>query len=131
MRPRGTQPPFATSLVATLLVVGLLAACSAESTPGAQRSPDAPASVLLVTLDTTRFDAVGAHTPVLAELARESLVFENAHTVAPLTLPAHASLLTGLYPPRHGIRDNGHRPLPSSARTLAEVARESERGRLA
>jgi choline-sulfatase len=44
--------------------------------------------------------------PALERLARESIVFEETVTVAPLTLPAHASLLTGLYPPRHGVRDN-------------------------
>lgn len=44
--------------------------------------------------------------PALDRLARESIVFDQAISVGPLTLPAHASLLTGLYPPRHGVRDN-------------------------
>lgn len=88
-------------------------------------------SVLLVTLDTTRAEALGVYgnphpvTPNLDRLAAEGILFEQAYTVAPLTLPAHASMLTGLVPPRHGVRDNGLMPLPSSAVTLAERAREA------
>lgn len=83
-------------------------------------------SLLLVTLDTTRADALGCYapragiTPNLDRLASEGLVFECARSVAPLTLPAHASMLTGLVPPRHTLRDNGLAPLPASARTAAE-----------
>jgi arylsulfatase A-like enzyme len=86
-------------------------------------------SLLLITLDTVRADALGAYggpsglTPNLDRLAQEGLVFERASSVAPLTLPAHASLLTGLVPPRHGLRDNGLGRLPESAVTLAEHAR--------
>ncbi len=85
-------------------------------------------SVLLVTLDTTRADALGAYgnrpevTPNLDWLAAEGVLFERAFTVAPLTLPAHCSMMTGLVPPRHGVRDNGTAALPSSATTLAERA---------
>jgi choline-sulfatase len=85
-------------------------------------------NVLLVTLDTTRFNAPGfmgnkeRPTPNLDALAAESLVYEQARTVTPLTMPAHCSMLTGLYPPRHTISANGARPLPSAARTLAEYA---------
>lgn len=91
----------------------------------------APTSGLLVTLDTTRADALGCYggrpgvSVHLDELAEESLVFTRAHTVAPLTTPSHASMLTGLYPPRHGVRDNAHRPLGPAATTLAERAREA------
>ncbi len=87
-------------------------------------------SVLLVTLDTTRADALGAYgnrsgiTPHLDRLAIEGVVYERAFTVAPLTLPAHASMFTGLAPPRHGVRDNGLGALPPSATTLAERARD-------
>ena len=92
---------------------------------------DGPRSALLITLDTTRADALGCFggpsgiTPTLDALARESVLYESAYSVAPLTLPSHASMLTGLYPIRHTLRDNGLRPLPSSARTLAEAAREA------
>ena len=64
-------------------------------------------SIILVTIDTLRADHVNDRvTPALAALSREATVFDNAFTVAPLTLPAHASLLTAAYPPRHGVHDN-------------------------
>ncbi|RKY18760.1 MAG: hypothetical protein DRQ55_12525, partial [Planctomycetota bacterium] len=88
-------------------------------------------SGLLITLDTTNPGALGCYggaqglSPALDALARESVVYDYAHSVAPLTLPAHASMLTGLYPLRHGVRDNGHTPLPAAAATLAEFAAEA------
>jgi len=90
----------------------------------------APLSGVLITIDTTNKAALGLYgnqpviSPHLDALAEESLVYENARSVAPLTLPSHASMLTGLYPIRHTVRDNGFHPLPASARTLAERAQE-------
>src|SRR6266446_6420022 len=84
-------------------------------------------NLLLITLDTTRADRVGcygyrrAKTPVLDGLAATGVLCERAYTVAPLTLPAHASLLTGLYPAEHGVRSNGRGRLDDSIPTLAEV----------
>ena len=81
---------------------------------------------LLVTLDTTRADAIGAWsgrpdvTPHLDTLAREGVRFDRAYSVTPLTIPAHSSIMTGLYPPRHGVRDNGDYFLGDDADTLAE-----------
>jgi arylsulfatase A-like enzyme len=51
------------------------------------------------------------------------VVFDRASSVAPLTLPAHTSLLTGVFPPGHGVRDNADDPLAPSHSTLAEVLR--------
>jgi choline-sulfatase len=63
--------------------------------------------MILVTIDTLRPDHVTPEiAPALARLADTSLVFQNAISVGPLTLPAHASLLTGQIPPAHGVRDN-------------------------
>lgn len=90
-----------------------------------------PRNAVLITLDTTRRDALGCYgappeiTPHLDALALESLVYDNARSVAPITLPAHASMLTGLYPPRHGIRDNQLVPLTGAAVTVAERARDA------
>src|SRR5688572_7620027 len=70
-------------------------------------------NVLIVTLDTTRADRLGSYgyakaaTPVLDRLAAGGVRFVEAATVAPETLPAHATLFTGLLPPRHGARING------------------------
>ena len=83
-------------------------------------------NVLLVTLDTTRADHLGcygdagAHTPNFDALAEEGVRFEHAWTSAPITAPAHATLLTGRYPVGHGVRDNGLFSLPEAEETLAE-----------
>lgn len=88
------------------------------------RSPR-PWNVLLITLDTTRADRLGcygygfAKTPVLDRLARQGTLFERAYAPVPLTLPSHASMLTGLYPPEHGLRNNGQAALPQGLPTLA------------
>lgn len=87
-------------------------------------------SVLLVTLDTTRADVLfderdsSILAPRIAALAERGVRFPQAYTVTPLTLPAHASLMTGLVPPRHGLRYNGRQALPGAAQTLAEVLSE-------
>lgn len=88
-------------------------------------NPDAP-NVLLITLDTTRADHIGcygadfARTPVLDKLAAEGVLFERSYTPVPLTLPSHATMLTGLYPPEHGLRINAQKALDPSIPTLAE-----------
>lgn len=90
-----------------------------------------PPSVLLLTLDATRVDALGlyggprANTPHLDELAKESAFFTQAITTATYTGPSHASILTGLFPPQHGLRDFLNQALPDSAQTLAEVLKEA------
>jgi arylsulfatase A-like enzyme/Flp pilus assembly protein TadD len=89
--------------------------------------PSGPLSVLLISIDTLRADRLGsyghraAQTPVLDALAARGLRFEQASTVAPLTLPAHASLLTGTFPIFHGVRDNGSFYLDEARTTMAEV----------
>jgi arylsulfatase A-like enzyme/Tfp pilus assembly protein PilF len=71
-----------------------------------------PTSLLLVTIDTLRADRLGsyghqgAETPILDGLARRGARFQNAQAAVPLTGPSHATLLTGLPPPVHGVRDN-------------------------
>ena len=74
---------------------------------------DRPRTVVLIAIDTLRADRVHcygaglARTPTLDSLATEGIRFEDVTTTAPVTLPAMASILTGLYPFRHGVRDNG------------------------
>src|SRR5438093_1706910 len=94
------------------------------------RPPGAGLNVLLVTLDTTRADRLGcygyagARTARLDRLAAEGVRFENAFADAPITLPSHASLLTGLYPFEHGVRNNGNFYLPDRFETLATLLRK-------
>jgi arylsulfatase A-like enzyme/Tfp pilus assembly protein PilF len=83
-------------------------------------------NLLVVTLDTTRADRVGAYgaavrTPAFDRLAREGILFEQTETAAPLTLPAHASIFTGRFPPEHGVRDNGGFFVSPDEVTLATV----------
>ena len=118
--------PARASLGALLTAATLVAAgCG-----GPSDETDEPRSLLLLTLDTTIPEALscyvpgpGRSTPALDAIAAEGLLFENARTVTPMTLPSHASMLTGLVPPRHSVRMNGAMILPESADTLAERAR--------
>jgi choline-sulfatase len=90
----------------------------------------AGSNVLLITIDTLRADRVGAYgnssglTPALDRLAESGLRFETALTPVPLTLPAHASILTGLQPFSHGIRNNTAFRLGQTA-TLATMLKEA------
>ena len=87
------------------------------------RSESSRANILLITIDTLRWDRVGVYgyrraaTPVLDGLAARGVKFETAIAHAALTAPSHASMLTGLIPPRHGVRDNGAFVLPKQPRT--------------
>jgi arylsulfatase A-like enzyme/Flp pilus assembly protein TadD len=94
---------------------------------GRANLPDASAlNVLLITLDTTRADHLGcygypaAKTPSLDGLAREGIRFARVYCPAPMTLPSHISILSGLYPVTHGVRNNGH-VLAAGIKTLAEI----------
>jgi len=88
------------------------------------------ASVVMVTIDTTRADRLGCYgsnaglTPNLDHLAEEGILFEQAQTVAPITLPSHTTMMTGLTPIKHGVRNNGMFVLPDNIETLAEVFSE-------
>src|SRR5262245_58641206 len=88
-------------------------------------------NVLLITLDTTRADRLGCYgyapalTPTLDALAAAGVLFERACTPAPLTLPSHASMMTGLYPREHGLITNGRGRLEENIPTLAEDLRDA------
>jgi len=70
-------------------------------------------NLLLVTIDTLRADHVGAYgyarsqASFVDEVARSGVTFEHAYAAAPITLPSHATLMSGRYPRGHGSRDNG------------------------
>jgi arylsulfatase A-like enzyme len=115
-----------TACVAIAMAIGVESGCGG----GARREPLVQDSlngwnVLLVTIDTLRADHVGAYgnqlglTPTLDRLAREGLRFSHAYAHVPLTLPSHATLMTGLYPFSNGVRDNGSFRLDPSKLTLA------------
>jgi len=89
------------------------------------QSPAHPQNLLLVTIDTVRADHLGvygdaaAETPQLDRLAKEGVRFENAMSAVPLTLPSHATILSGLAPPHHGLRNNAAGRFPTDRETLA------------
>ncbi len=93
---------------------------------GRNAEPNGPARLVLVTIDTLRADRVGAYgaetgaTPTLDALAARGVRFETAIAPAPITLPSHATLLTALDPPDHGVRGNGRFRLRDEVPTLAE-----------
>src|SRR5918993_3265938 len=119
-RGRGGQPPPA--------------AQSAAPLAGGVRTPALPpvhgprftgANVVVISMDTLRRDHLAPYgatfeTGAASRLAREGVVFEHAVSQVPLTLPSHASLFTGQYPARHGVRDNGGFVLANDSTTLAE-----------
>jgi choline-sulfatase len=114
-------------IVLTLLagaVAGVLAGPAPSPPPPIARTPRR--NLLLITLDTTRADHLGsygwkpARTPNLDALAARGTRFVRCDTAAPVTLTSHATILTGLYPPRTGVRDNGTFALSERVETLAE-----------
>jgi arylsulfatase A-like enzyme/Flp pilus assembly protein TadD len=110
-----------------LILVAALAALAAALGAVALRRraaarPAAGASVLLVTFDTLRADRFdAARMPALHALGQEGLVFEEALSSVPLTLPSHSTILSGLEPLHHGVRDNGGAGFPADVPTLATL----------
>ncbi|HYU27334.1 MAG TPA: sulfatase-like hydrolase/transferase [Thermoanaerobaculia bacterium] len=102
-----------------------LAACRHESADVFQGAP-----VILISVDTLRSDHLpaygygGVKTPNLDALRRDSILFQRAYSHCPMTLPSHLSILTGLLPTEHGVRNNiGYRFDGTKFRTLAAVLR--------
>ena len=109
----------------------LTIACTPAPIPPPPVAATARPDILLVTIDTLRADRVGAYgdplakTPTLDGLAADAALFRQAHSVTPLTLPSHASMLTGRYPVHHGLRDNGGFRLEDAVPTLATALQDA------
>ena len=108
------------------LLIGCAAGCGRAPAPDTT-GPAARPSILLVTLDTTRADAIGpeaagVETPSFNAIAARGRRFRQAYATVPETLPSHTSMMTGLYPAGHGIHQNA-RYVPASASLLAERLR--------
>jgi len=132
---RQTQAFARTLAPATLILPALLALGCSRTTPPA---PTRDASVLFITLDTTRADHLscyapeavpknrrGARTPHLDALAARGIRFAHATAQVPLTLPSHACMFTGTYPEVHQLRDMGGFTLDPRHLTLATMARNA------
>jgi len=88
-------------------------------------------NLLLITIDTLRADHLGCYgyqgikTPHIDALASDGVIFTQAITPVPITLPAHTSIMTGQYPIQHGVRNNGNFVLGEEALTLAEIMKDN------
>ena len=103
-------------------LAALAIACGTRPAPSPAPLPD----ILLVTIDTLRADRVNTTvTPRIDRLAASGIRFTAARTVAPLTLPAHVTILTGAFPPRHGVRLNGVNRFDGRVPPLARRLRDT------
>ena len=118
-----TGAPCGIALIVTVLMAAGSVGCRPRQGRGGHRERP---NILLVTIDTLRWDQVGCYggpegqTPNLDALAAGGVRCEQAFAQVPLTLPSHATILTGVYPLAHRVRDNTSFVLAQTATTLAE-----------
>ena len=122
------------AVAAGVLALGLGASLLLPRLPSSRPDPvrrDPGLSVLLVTIDTLRADALGSYghptvaTPWMDRLAAEGVRFAEAHAQNVVTLPSHANILSGRYPLDHGIRDNAGFRFPSGTDTMATLLKKA------
>lgn len=120
---------FAPAALAALLA--LAAACGGGPEGESPRVPEGT-PVVIVSVDTLRSDRLpmygydAVETPALDAFRDDAILFEHAYAHVPLTLPSHVSLLSGLLPPEHGVRDNlGYGARPESHAWLPRTLREN------
>jgi choline-sulfatase len=110
-------------------VLATIAACNrSPAATGPPRGTERP-SILLITLDTTRADAIGpdapgVDTPAFNAVAARGVRFRQAYSTVPETLPSHSSMMSGLYPGGHGVHENA-RYLPATVPLAAERLKQA------
>lgn len=118
-------------VLATLLLLALAGCAKEPAQPEAKNAATEPAkkqALLLVTLDTTRADALTPEVaPNFAALAARGISFTQAYSTAPTTLTAHASMMSGLYPAGHGVHENGRQVGGETPLLAAELKRQGYR----
>jgi choline-sulfatase len=113
----------------TLLLVAFAAACGGDRETKTDATPGAP--VIVISIDTLRADRLPAYgyksveTPAIDAFRRDSILFTNAYSHVPLTLPSHASILTGLLPEKHRVRNNIGYRLDPAVPTIPKMLRGS------
>jgi arylsulfatase A-like enzyme len=118
---------LAVCVVLLLAWMGGCSKCADSQEQPAVGSRRGSANVVLITIDTLRADHLRCYgygeieTPNIDGLARRGYLFEQALSVASITAPSHATILTGTYPMYHGVRDNGNYALAPNSLTLAEI----------
>lgn len=114
-------------LIATLLGLLIFQACRQTNQ---NESSTSSTPVILISIDTLRSDRLPVYgydkvnTPAIDAFAKDAILFEQAFAQVPLTLPSHASMLTGKLPTTHGVRDNIAFALPEAEQTLTEALKE-------
>lgn len=120
--------PICGALLAALTLVSSYSSALAAPQSKAARKPS-PSNLLLVTIDTLRADHIGAYgykaasTPNLDRLAAEGTRFAAAYSAVPITLPSHATIMTGTFPMMHGLHDFSDNRLNQSQPTMAGILR--------
>ena len=117
------------AVAAGLAVVSLVACNGTKPDAGASSTTSTRPSILLVTLDTTRADAIGpeaagVETPAFNAIAARGRRYRQAYATVPETLPSHTSMMTGLYPGGHGVHENARfvaGTLPAIAERLQQA----------
>ncbi|MEO8360785.1 MAG: sulfatase-like hydrolase/transferase [Vicinamibacteria bacterium] len=122
-RPAG-KPVAAARLVLGAIVIVVIVVASVWRSTSRRVKPDPLLSVVLITVDTLRADALGvyggqAETPWIDRLAREGVRFETAHAHNVVTLPSHSNILSGQLALSHGVRDNTGFRFPTGMETVA------------
>jgi arylsulfatase A-like enzyme len=123
-RVAGWWRPLAVLLIPAGMLMPATASCA--SSPGPARP-----NILLITIESLRADRLGCYggegaaTPAIDALAGRGLRFERAYTASPSTAPSVATVLTGLYPARHSLRDDLGGRLADGVRTVASILRDA------
>lgn len=131
-KPVVRQEPSSHTFKRTVGILALFAVAVVGGWAAWPRNEAAPkhTDILLISIDTLRADHLGcygyalAQTPNIDRMANEGVLFEQASSPVPLTLPSHSAMFTGLIPPRTGVRLNSGHKLPSAVQTLAETLKE-------
>lgn len=117
-------------LLAFAVLVGAATSCDRPDQATSSRSAT-PRGVILISIDTLRADRLGCYgnpepaSPAIDQLAADAARFEQAVAPASLTVPSHATILTGTIPPYHGVHNNNGYKLGESNVTLAELFRDA------
>jgi arylsulfatase A-like enzyme/Flp pilus assembly protein TadD len=127
----GSGPKRSFLLLVAACVLALGAAAFFLWRAGLTTHPAPARDIILITIDTTRADALGyagntrVKTPFIDALAGRGIVFTNAHAHNVVTLPSHVNILTGLYAYQHGVHDNAGFALDPKHLTVASRLRQA------
>jgi hypothetical protein len=123
-------------LVCALAAAGLAPACGSRSDGGANAGAGSRPDIILVSIDSLRFDHLGCYgyakptSPNIDRIAEQGVRCESAVSTTSWTLPAHAALMTGLFDSTHGVVGNGKRARTSGRRSPRVARQRISDGRL-